>query len=94
MVRIYYFRGEQSVSGGYGTTPNPVRMLGDNASWTDTESPHPSNPRKKLIDVKIGNLVAGGHCVFTSPLNSPSWCIDDAIQRLIGARYPAGLYEF
>jgi hypothetical protein len=93
LVRNYYFKADQPVSGGYGTTPNPVRMLGTNASWTDTEAPHPTSPEKLLI----ANLVAGGHCVFTRPPDrdqDPEWNIDNVIWSLIGARFPAGTYEF
>ena len=109
LCRIYYFKAGIPVSARdqarndeatralmAGKLPsdqtyNPVRMLGTNASWTEIGS--------KDYDTKIRNLLAMrdssgvAYCVFTSEWFGER-SVDEVIQSLLGAAYPAGFYEF
>lgn len=91
LCRIYYFKAGQSVTVGYGSA-NPVRTLGGNGGWTEVGT--------RDYEVKLSNLTAArnaagelSYCVFTSECLTEDRDINDVIKSLLGASYPAGLYD-
>ncbi len=92
LCRIYFFKAGSPVTTHTGD--NKVRTHGGNTGWTETDS--------RDYAVKLGNLCAArnakgelSYCVFTSEcFRGDGRTIDDVIRSLLGASYPAGLYEF
>jgi hypothetical protein len=79
LVRIYYCKGPIG--------PGAVHVLGGNCGWVE-EGCHGFN-------VRVKNLIASGHVVFTSQSHlDPSWDINGVIREQTGATYPPGFYEF
>jgi hypothetical protein len=89
--RIYYFKADAPVTVSSGE--NKVRILGGNTGWTEIGSRDYHVKLKNLCAARnaAGNLA---YCVFTSECLGER-TIDDVIRHsLLGARFPAGLYEF
>jgi hypothetical protein len=90
LCRIYYFKADMPVSGN--DSDNKVRVLGGNMGWTEAGS---DDYRVKIKNLCAARNAAGkiSQCVFTSECFGER-DVNEVVQSLLGASYPAGLYEF